>query len=137
MVATWSRKQRNRKALFKNPRFTRGFLLAFCDVFSIGFFGFSGWCFLKVAAIDFAVVHKVTAIFFDEDADAAGDWDGYDGTDKAESVDADSDSRKDDEGGQIHAFALDLWRNNVRFNLKIDDGIDDKSDAGAKLAETE
>ena len=137
MVATWSRKQRNRKALFKNPRFTRGFLLAFCDVFSIGFFGFGGWYFLEVAAIDFAVVHKVTAIFFDEDADAASDWDGYNGADETKSVDADSDSRKDDEGGQIHAFALYLWRNYVGFNLKIDNGVDDKSDAGTKLAETE
>lgn len=38
-------------------------------------FGFFGWSF-EIAAIDFAVIDKVGAVFFDEDFDAAGDRNG-------------------------------------------------------------
>ena len=56
------------------PLLTEGFLV-FGNEFNFGFFDFRGRSvFLdKVAAVDFAVIHNVAAIFFDKDANTSRD----------------------------------------------------------------
>ena len=87
------------------------------------FFGnfFFGWD--EIAPVDFSVVYKIGAVFVDEDFDAAGDWYRDDCSDEPESIDADGDSGEDDECRKTHATTLNFWRNNIRFDLEINDGI--------------
>ena len=37
----------------------------------------------------------------------------------------------------MHAFALDFWRNNIGFDLEINNSIDKEGDAGPKHIEAE
>ncbi len=65
---------RIRRKTKKYPSLRRGFLI-FGNEFNFGFFDFWGrLVFLdKVAAVDFAVIHNIIAIFFDKDANASRD----------------------------------------------------------------
>ncbi len=100
-------------------------------MFVVGFFGWS----FEIAAIDFAVIDKVGAVFFDEDFDAAGDWNGDNCASEAESIDADSNGGKNNEGRELHTFTLDFRRDDIGFDLEINDGIDKEGDAGAEGVE--
>lgn len=100
-------------------------------MFVVGFFRWS----FEIAAINFAVIDKVGAIFCDEDFDATGDWNGDNCASEAESVDADSNGGKNNEGRELHAFTLDFWRDDIGFDLKINNGIDKEGDAGAESVE--
>lgn len=95
-----------------------------------------GWGF-EVAAVDLAVVHEVSAVFFEEDFDTAGDWDGDNCADKTESVDADSNGGENSEGWELHAFTLDFWRDDVGFDLEVDDGVDEECYASPDGVEAE
>ena len=77
------------------------------------------------------------AIFFYEDFNTAGDWIGNDSTDNTKHVDADCDGSEYGESRKLKTFALDLWRNNVSFDLKINDGVDEEGEAGAPNVESE
>ena len=101
-----------------------------------GFFIFFLLFVVEIAGIKFAVVHPVGAEFFNENFDAAGDWDGNDSAGKAEGVNTNSYGRKNDEGWKFHAFALDFWRDNIRFDLEINDSVDKEGDAGPESIET-
>ena len=68
--------------------------------------------------------------FFNENFDAASNWNGDDGTNKAEHVYSDSDRGEDKKGGQFHAATLDFGRDEVGFNLEIDEDVDEEDDAG-------
>ena len=82
-------------------------------------------------------VFVVRSVFFEQDFDATGDWDGDDCADNAEHVDADGDRSEDDESRELKAFALDFWRDDVRFDLEIDDCVDDEGETGAPDVEGE
>lgn len=49
------------------------------------------------------------AVLFDEDFNAAGDWNRDDCAYDAEHVDADSDGCEDDECRELKPFTLDFW----------------------------
>ena len=49
------------------------------------------------------------AVFFEEDLDAGGDWDGDESANEAEHIDANSDGAKDGEDWELEAFTLDFW----------------------------
>ncbi len=84
-----------------------------------------GLCFVFIV-----VEWKTVAVFFDEYFDASGDWDGDDSANEAKHVNANSDGAEYDESWKLEAFALDFWRDEVGFNLEINDGVDEEGDAG-------
>lgn len=65
----------------------------FCGLFFCNEFWFF-FRFFEVATVKFAVIHKIATIFFDKNTNTAGDWDRDNSTDKAESVDTDSNGGK-------------------------------------------
>jgi len=77
------------------------------------------------------------AVFFNENFDTAGDWNGNDSADDAKHVDANGDGREDGEGRELKTFALDLWRNDVSFDLEIDDSVDEEGETGTPNVEGE
>lgn len=68
--------------------------------------------------------------FFENNFDAAGDWNGDNGADEAKGIDANDDSGEDDGGGEALGVALELGGNEIVFDLSVDDVEDEEDDGG-------
>ena len=78
-------------------------------------------------------------VFFDEDADTAGDRDGDDSAEKSEHVGANNHGDEDDDGAEFQSVALDFRSNKVDLDEAIDDieGEPDNGHKGASEGEDE
>ena len=106
------------------------------EFFLVGFlFGwFFAWFFFRFFVFYWA---EGFAVFFDQDFDAAGNRDGNDCAWNAKHVDANGDGGEDGEGRELKAFALNLWRDDVGFNLEINNRVDNESEASTPNVEGE
>ncbi len=77
------------------------------------------------------------AVFFNQDFDTTGDRNGNNRAWNAKHIDTNSDGGENGEGRELKAFALNLRRNDVGFDLEINNRVDNEGETGAPNVEGE
>ncbi len=108
----------------------------------LGFFGdelfvFSflfGWFFFGLFVFEWA---ESFAVFLNQNFDTTGDRNGNNRAWNAEHVDTNGYGGEDGEGRELKAFALNLWRDDVGFDLEINNCVDNEGEASTPNVEGE